>query len=316
MEFKDYYQTLGVSRDASQDEIKRAYRKLARKYHPDVSKETNAEARFKEIGEAYEVLRDPEKREAYDNLGRGYHAGEDFRPPPGWERGSDFSGGFSGVDAGAFSDFFEALFGHQHAARGPFGAGFRMRGEDQHARIRISLEEAYHGATRTLTLQVPEVDDRGRVRRGKRSLSVRIPAGIRAGQKIRLPGQGGGHGPGGPEPGDLYLEVEFEHHPYFSVDGRDVHLTLPVTPWEAALGTTVAVPTLGGSVEMKVPAGSRAGSRLRLKGRGLPGEPPGDQYVTIQIVVPPVRNDEDRELLRRMARQMPLNPRQHLERQP
>ncbi|HYW04874.1 MAG TPA: DnaJ C-terminal domain-containing protein [Gammaproteobacteria bacterium] len=314
MEFKDYYEILGVPRDASQDDIKRAYRKLARKYHPDVSKEPDAEARFKEIGEAYEVLRDPEKRKAYDNVGRGYHAGEDFRPPPGWESGFDFSGGFSGVEGEAFSDFFESLFGRRRGTRSPFGAGFRVRGEDQQARVRISLEDAYRGATRTLTLQSPEVDERGRVRRGTRSLNVRIPAGVREGQRIRLPGQGS-PGAGGGESGDLYLEVEFERHPLFTVDGRDVHLTLPLTPWEAALGTTVAVPTLGGPVDMKIPAGTQAGRRLRLKGRGLPGRPAGDQYVTIRVVVPPVRTEEDRELLQRMARQMPMNPREHLERQ-
>ncbi len=249
MEFKDYYKIMGVAREATQDEIKRAYRKLARKYHPDVSKEPDAEARFKEVGEAYEVLKDPEKRAAYDRLAAGgYQGGEEFRPPPGWDAGFEFrGGGFTDGDAAHFSDFFESLFG----GGSPFGhgagrrGGVRMRGEDRHARIRIGLADAYHGATRTLSLQVPEVDPQGRVITRNHSLNVKIPAGVTEGQQIRLSGQGA-PGLGGGPAGDLYLEVSFEPHPVFHAEGRDVFATLPIAPWEAALGAKVPVPTLGG----------------------------------------------------------------------
>lgn len=319
MEFKDYYQILGVSRDASQDEIKRAYRKLARKYHPDVSEESDAEQRFKEISEAYEVLRDPEKRAAYDQVGSEYQAGEDFRPPPGWEQGFEFGGGgFTGADADAFSEFFESLFGGlggmggRQRGAGPFGGDFRSPAQDQHARVQISLEDAYHGGTRQLSLTVPERDSSGRVRQSTRTLNVKIPAGIREGQQIRLPGQGNAGADG--RAGDLYLEVEFAPHPRFRAEGRDIHMTLPVTPWEAALGATVSVPTLGGSVDMKIPEGTQSGRKMRLKGRGLPGRPPGDQYAHIQIVVPKPRTQADRELLEQMAEQMPMNPRNETER--
>ena len=292
MRFRDYYETLGVARGAAQDDIKRAYRRLARKYHPDVSTESDAEARFKEVGEAYEVLKDPEKRAAYDRFGKDWKHGQEFRPPPGWERQFDFrGGGFSG-DSG-FSDFFETLFGRGGfaGARGPM----RARGGDQSVRVEIPLDDAYRGATRTITV-------------GGRTLSVRIPKGVMEGQRIRLGGQGGAGAGGGPA-GDLYLTVGHAAHPLFRAEGRDVHLRLPVTPWEAALGATVAVPTLGGKVDLKVPRGSRAGRTLRLKGRGLPGRPNGDQYVTLEIVTPPADSPEAESLYRKMAETMRFDPR-------
>jgi curved DNA-binding protein len=236
MEFKDYYGIMGVARDATQDEIKRAYRKLARKYHPDVSKEADAEARFKELGEAYEVLKDPEKRAAYDQLGANWKAGQDFRPPPDWDAGFEFSGrGFSDAEAAQFSDFFSELFGHMGGAR---GGAFRMRGEDHHARILLDLDDAYRGAVRQVTLRVPRVDAQGRVAVDSRTLNVKIPKGIREGQIIRLAGQGS-PGMGEGKAGDLLLEVQFRPHGRFRVDGRDLHVALPVAPWEAALGSAI-----------------------------------------------------------------------------
>jgi curved DNA-binding protein len=306
MEFKDYYKILGLGRDASADEIKRAYRKLARKYHPDVSKEANAEARFKEVAEAYEVLKDPEKRKAYDQFGANWREGQDFRPPPGYEPGFDFSGG-GYTQQGDFSDFFETLFGRA-GPRGGRGGGFRARGEDQVARVSLELADAYQGATRPITLGMPELAPDGSVVNRTRTLNIKIPAGVTEGQRIRLPGQGSPGFGGGPA-GDLYLEVSFAPHPYFHADKRDIFLDLPVTPWEAALGQTVPVPTLGGSVDLKIPAGSQSGRKLRLRGRGLPGNPPGDQYVVLKMVTPPADTPEARALYERMARELPLDPR-------
>jgi curved DNA-binding protein len=309
MEFKDYYSVLGVGRDAAADEIKKAYRKLARKYHPDVSKEANAEERFKEVQEAYEVLKDPEKRAAYDQLGRDYRSGQEFRPPPGWSSGFEFSGPGG---AGGFSDFFEQLFGSASAfgARGG-RSSFDMRGEDHHAQIEMPLEQAYAGGVQAITLRHPEAGPDGRVALRPRQLKVRIPAGVTDGQVIRLAGQGA-PGVGRGAQGDLYLKVALQPHPLFSVDKRDVSLTLPVAPWEAALGDTVPVPTLGGTVDLRIPAGSRAGQKLRLKGRGLPGSPPGDQYVVLQVVLPPADTDKARELFERMRRELPFDPRARL----
>ncbi|HHB13139.1 MAG TPA: J domain-containing protein [Chromatiales bacterium] len=311
MKFRDYYEVLGVKRDATQDEIKRAYRKLARKYHPDVSKEAGAEEKFKEVREAYEVLKDPEKRAAYDKFGQHWREGQEFTPPPDWDAGFEFSGG-GYTEAEGFSDFFEALFGGGgagfHRTRARPGAGFRTRGEDHHAKILIDLEDAFHGATRSITLQVPEVDENGHVVTRTRTLNVRIPKGITEGQRIRLAGQGG-PGMGGGPAGDLYLEVKFRPHPVYRVDRRDLYLDLPITPWEAALGASVPVPTPGGVVEVKIPPGSQSGQKLRLKGKGLPGRQPGDLYAVLKIVTPEPKTDADRELYQRMARQMPMNPR-------
>jgi len=303
MEFKDYYKIMGLEPDASADEIKRAYRKLARKFHPDVSTETDAEARFKEVGEAYEVLKDPARREQYDQLrkgGSGGHAfreGEEFRPPPGWDRGGfEWSfgdgGGVRGEDAGGFSDFFETLF----------GAGRRRRahkGSDVRARVDIDLETAFSGGTRRITLERPERAPDGSIRRNARTLDVRIPPGMTEGRQIRLAGKGD-PGPGNTPAGDLYLELHILPHRLFELDGKDIHLTLPVAPWEAALGARVAVPTLAGEVTLNIPAGSNSGQRLRLKGRGLPGKPPGDQYVLLKIVAPRATDEAQRKLYERM----------------
>ncbi|GMQ89370.1 MAG: DnaJ C-terminal domain-containing protein [Gammaproteobacteria bacterium] len=314
MDFKDYYTIMGVERDATQDEIKRAYRKLARKYHPDVSKEADAETRFKEVGEAYEVLKDPEKRAAYNQLGANWKAGQEFNPPPDWDAGFEFSGGgYTGGDASAYSDFFESLFGREFRSAGPQGArrGFRARGEDHHAKILIDIEDAFLGAERRLTLQAPEVDASGHVVTRKHTLNVKIPKGVRQGQKIRLSGQGAPGFGGGPA-GDLYLEIEFNPHSVYRVEGRDLYLDLPVAPWEAALGATVKTPTPGGVVDLKIPAGLTGGKKMRLKGRGIPGKPAGDIYVTPQITVPPATTDKARELYRKMEQELAFNPRSKL----
>lgn len=301
MEYRDYYKILGVPRSAGADEIKRAYRKLARKYHPDVSKEKQAEARFKEVAEAYEVLKDADKRAAYDQLGAGYVGGQQFRPPPG------FAGGFRGRPGGGggedgFSEFFSSLFG----AHSPFGfeggagagAGPRGRGEDRRARLELNLEEAYGGVSRELRLQ----DAGGR----ERTLRVQVPAGVNNGQVIRLAGQGG-TGPAGA--GDLLLEVALLPHAKYTVDGRDVTRELPLAPWEAALGASVSTPTLGGAVDLRVPAGARSGQKMRLRGRGLPGTPPGDHYVIFKVVLPPADTPRARELYETMARELAFDPR-------
>lgn len=309
MKYKDYYQILGVERGASQDEIKRAYRKLARKYHPDVSREANAEERIKEVNEAYEVLRDEQKRAAYDTLGSGFHAGEDFSPPPGWQGGVYHGGGFSPGNAQQFSDFFEALFGGG-LGRGFGQAGFggidetmfRQAAPAQVAELAIDLEEAYHGGTRTVTMETAVPAGHGRLRRQPRSFNVKIPAGITDGQRIRLSGQTAGGG-------DVYLDVRIRPHSRFRLEGRDVHLELPLAPWEAALGTRVTAPTLGAPVEVRVPPGTQSGGKLRLKGRGLPGNPPGDQYLIARIVTPPAQDEAQRRLYERMAQEMAFDPR-------
>ena len=247
MEYRDYYKTLGVAREATIDAIKKAYRKLARKYHPDVSKEPDAEARMREVNEAYAVLSDAEKRAAYDQLGRGYRPGEEFRPPPGWDAGFEFSGpGFAGAEAADFSDFFAELFGRM---RGAPGGAFRMRGEDHHAKILLDVEDAYSGAVRQVALRVPKIDAQGHVALETRTLNVKIPKGIHAGQIIRLAGQGA-PGTGEAKAGDLLLEVHFRPHPRYRVDGRDVHVALPVAPWEAALGAVVPVAVPDGRLQV------------------------------------------------------------------
>ena len=310
MEFKDYYQVMGVARDATDAQIKQAYRKLARKYHPDVSKEKDAEARFKEVGEAYEVLKSPEKRAAYDRLGKDYRPGEDFRPPPNWDAGFEFSG--AGPGGSAYSDFFDSLFGAQarsgRANRGGFHA---ERGEDHHAKVLLDLEASLNGGARTFTLRMPEIDAEGRLVSKERTLNVQVPKGILAGQQIRLAGQGAGaHGSG--TPGDLYIEVEFQPHPRYRIDGRDLSLELPVTPWEAALGATVQTPTPAGMVDLKIPAASHAGSKLRLKGRGIPANPPGDFYVVLQIALPPASDEKAKSAYAALAAALPFNPRESL----
>jgi curved DNA-binding protein len=316
MEYKDYYDIMGVKRDATQDEIKRAYRKLARKYHPDVSKERGAEEKFKEVGEAYEVLKDPEKRAAYDQLGSQWEAGQDFHPPPGWDAGFEFSDtGEGGPDLGGFSDFFESLYGRGfHSAGGgrAAGRGFQLRGEDHHARVMVDLEDSYNGATRSITLQVSGLDGNGRVVTRPRTLNVKIPRGIRRGQQIRLAGQGGA-GHGGGEAGDLYLEVDFNLRRNIRVEGADVYLDLPLAPWEAALGATVKVPTPAGAVDLKIPPGSKAGKKLRLKGRGIPARQAGDLYVVLQIDLPAASTPDQRRVYEEMKREFSYNPRAGME---
>jgi curved DNA-binding protein len=310
MEFKDYYQTLGVTRDATAEDIKKAFRKLARKYHPDVSKEADAEQRMREVNEAYAVLSDPEKRAAYDQLGRGYQPGQDFRPPPDWDAGFEFSGrGFSPHEAADFSDFFAELFGRMGGAGARHGhAGMRMQGEDHHAKVLLDLEDAFSGATRQISLRVPQTDAQGRVRLATRTLNVKIPRGVRAGQVIRLAGQGA-PGSGGAPAGDLLLEVQFKPHPRLRVEGRDLHLSLPVAPWEAALGAIVQVPLPQGSVKVRIPEGAQSGQHLRVRGHGIPGQPPGDLLLEIQVVLPPATTPQARQLYETMARDLAFDPR-------
>lgn len=312
MEFKDYYKILGVDESADAQALKTAYRRLARKYHPDVSKEPDAADRFKEIGEAYEVLKDPDKRNEYDLLRTQGARRPDggFEPPPGWASRANFGqGGFTGADASQFSDFFDAMFGGGRQTRGQ--SWYAMRGDDIHHKLPLFLEEAFSGAEKTITLQVPEVEQ-GRVYQRPRSLKVKIPAGVGDGQNIRLRGQGG-PGQGGAESGDLYLEIQIAPHPIYTVDGRDLSMDLPVAPWEAALGATIKVPTLAGSVQLKIPEGSHSGKRLRLRGKGLPGKPAGDLYVTVQVTMPPSQTERSRSLFRELAEEVPFNPREALE---
>lgn len=291
MEYKDYYKILGVPRDAAQDDIKQAYRKLARRYHPDVSKEVNAEDKFKEVGEAYEVLRDPQKRAQYDQFGSRYRHGQSFTPPPGWEENL---GGFGG---GNFSSFFENLFG------AGTGDNFFARGEDVNAKIIITLEEAFQGATKTI--RRPAGASQGG------TINVKIPPGITSGQKIRLGGQGKA-GMGG-QAGDLYLEVQIAPHPHYRLEGRDIYLDLPIAPWEAALGAKITVPTPAGKISLTIPAGARSGQKLRLKGRGLPGKEPGDEIVVLQIMTPAADSDRARKIYREMAEELAFNPREAMD---
>jgi curved DNA-binding protein len=323
VEFKDYYNVMGVARDATDAQIKQAYRKLARKYHPDVSKERDAEAKFKEVGEAYEVLRNPEKRAAYDRLGSGPRPGEDFRPPPDFGSGFEFSGGRSGARSGSegadYSEFFESLFGRTRAGGEGYGGapGFDSgRGEDHHAKVMLDLDAALSGGSRSFTLRVPEIDAEGRLAMRERVLNVQIPKGILPGQTIRLAGQGAkppdAAGKTAAPAGDLYIEVEFQPHPLYRIDGRDLYLDLPVAPWEAALGASVKTPTPGGAVDLKIPPGSHAGTKLRLKGRGMPSSPAGDFYVVLQIALPPASDEKVKAAYRALADAMPFNPRASL----
>ena len=332
MEYRDYYKILGVERGVTADALKTAYRRLARKFHPDVSKEANAEAHFKEVQEAYEVLKDPEKRAAYDQLGADWKSGEQFRPPPDWGSGYEFSGGprpgggrsrareraanggqeeFSQAD---YSEFFSSMFG----GASPFGgggfaesAGAGRAARDHHARVDIELEEAFRGATRTLELRRPETGADGRVELRNHTVRVNIPAGVTEGQLIRLAGQGA-PGAGGAAAGELYLEAHILPNKLYALDGRDVTLTLPLAPWEAALGAAITVPTLGGAVQMQIPAGSQAGQKLRLRGRGLPGKPAGDQFVQLKIVLPPANTAEAKAAYEELRTKLAFNPRADL----
>ena len=313
MKYKDYYQILGVPRSASPDDVKKAYRKLARKYHPDVSKEPGAEEKFKEVQEAYETLKDPEKRAAYDQLGQ-HRPGEEFRPPPGWER--QF-GDLHVDDLFDLADLFEHLgggpFGRGRARTGRReGGGFAMPGQDLEATAHLGLEDIDRGTEVALDVSVPEMTPEGVLRRVPQTLRVRVPKGVTDGQRLRVRGRGGPGAGGGP-PGDLYLNIALEPHPLFKPSGHDLYLELPITPWEAALGGEAEVPTLAGRVKVTVPPGSRAGQKLRLAGKGLPTPKGGhgDVYCVLQIVSPPVLSERERELYRELARASSFNPRRH-----
>ncbi|MHA7880984.1 MAG: DnaJ C-terminal domain-containing protein [Saccharospirillum sp.] len=318
MEFKDYYSILGVASNASQDDIKKAYRRLARKFHPDVSKEQDAEARFKDVGEAYEVLGDAGKRAEYDQI-RALGAA-------GGRRGATGRGTGEEEMARQFSDFFESIFGGMGAGsaqadpfrsprNGGWSGGFRQRGRDQQHKLALFLEEAKTGVQRQIKLRSPEADAFGQPRGRSRTLNVKIPAGVIAGQRIRLAGQGG-PGVGGGEPGDLFLEIELAPHPVFEADGKNLRLTLPITPWEAALGSKVTAPTLEGPVTLTIPKGSTSGRQLRLKGKGLGKAPAGDLLVTLQVTVPTHHSDTAEALYRQLAQvEKDFNPRQRLEAQ-
>lgn len=323
---------MGVARTATADVIKKAYRRLARKFHPDVSKEKDAEKKFKEVQEAYEVLKDPEKRAAYDQLGSEYKSGQQFRPPPDWGSGFEFRGGprqgrahaRGGAsqeefeEAEGFSDFFSSLFGARGgfsggagAAGNQFGGAGARAARDHHARVDIDLEEAYAGTTRTLELKRPDLKPDGTLDLKTHTVRVTIPAGVTDGQLIRLAGQGEQPTNGG-KPGDLYLEVHMKPNRLYQLEGRDVTLTLPITPWESALGATVTVPTLGGGVEMRIPPNSQSGQKMRLRGRGLPGQTPGDQYIQLKIVVPPADTPEAKAVFEEMKQKLDFNPRADL----
>ncbi len=311
MEFKDYYSVLGVARDATAEQIKKAFRQLARKYHPDVSKEVDAADRMSEINEANAVLSDPERRAAYDAVGQGRQPGESFTPPPGWDAGFEFAGdGRHGMDSGEFSDFFAELFGRaaasqQHARRGAgaahAGAGQRLRGEDHHAKIQLDLIDAWRGATRQITLRSPGLDAQGRLQLSERTLDVRIPAGVRPGQMIRLAGQGG-PGAGGAPPGDLLLEVLVRDDATWQVQGRQLVGSLPVAPWEAALGAVVPVTLPDGStLKVRVPAGAQGGQTLSVRGKGWPGATPGDLELVVRILLPSAMDPRARQCYEQMA---------------
>jgi len=335
VKFQDYYETLGVPRTATQEEINKAYRRMARKYHPDVNKEKGAEDQFKKLNEAYEVLKDPDKRKRYDALGANWKAGQDFQPPPGWG-GFDFGQGggpfrqqraggraqqqttfdFGGLGGGGFSDFFETLFGGRGGGMpsggfdfGGMGAGTAARpAQNQEAEITIPLEDAYHGATREIAFQSTESDAQGNVRQVPKTFKVKIPPGISDGGKIRLAGQGG-KGINGTA-GDLILTVRIAPHAVYRLRGHDLEADVAIAPWEAALGVKAQVPTLDGPVTVSIPHGTSSGRRLRLRGKGLPkrGGERGDQYVVVQIAVPKDLTPRERELFEELSKISPFQP--------
>ncbi len=313
MKYKDYYAIMGLERDARAEDIKKAYRKLARKYHPDVSKEANAEERFKEVAEAYETLKDPEKRAAYDQLGR-HAAGQEFRPPPDWGQAFGAGAGGANFEDIDLADLFAGLTGRRQRGRGQAGTAFAMPGRDIEAVVRLTFDQAFHGTEIELDLSMPEIDEQGMVRRVPRHLKVRVPKGVADGQKLRVPGKGG-KGVNGGQDGDLYLDIEVAPHRHFRVEGQDLYLDLPLAPWEAVLGTSVVMPTPTGAISLKVPPGTRAGQRFRIAGRGMarPNASPGDLYAVVQIAVPTVVTDRERALYSELAQQSTFNPRAHLE---
>lgn len=318
VKFHDYYKTLGVERTATQADIKKAYRKLARKYHPDISKEVGADETFKEVAEAYEVIGDPKKREKFDQLGGDWKSGQEFSPPPGWEgvhfdfRGGPRDGGIPPEDLGGFSDFFSELFGNagSHAQ----GAGRRerkRRGQDHEAETSVSLEDAFHGAKRSFQLQTADIDPQGRVLRKTKRYDVAIPAGTGNGARLRLAGQGG-EGVGGGPPGDLHLRITIAPHPHHRVAGRNLETDLPVSPWEVALGAKVEVRAMDGTLSLTVPPGTQNGQKLRLKGRGLPqrgSHVAGDLLVTVKVRIPQNLSGKEKELFEALAKHSTFDPR-------
>jgi len=313
MKYKDYYKILGVAREASPEDIKKKYRKLARKYHPDVSKEKNAQEHFSEVAEAYDVLTDPKKRAAYDELGR-YHAGQEFQPPPDWEqrfahrRTPD---DFGGVDLG---DLFAEIFGREQrmGAADTSHFSYSMPGQDYEVAVAISLEEAFHGTERNLQLQVPELVPDGRIRQAAKTIKGRIPKGVTDGQKLRVRGQGGKGMNGGPD-GDLYLDIHILAHHRFRLTGHDLYLHVPISPWEAALGASIEIPTMDGKVRLKIKPGAKSGEQLRLSGKGLPqAGGAGDLYVLLQIVLPTELDQEEKRLFEELAQKSSFNPRKSL----
>lgn len=307
MKYKDYYGILGVKRDAGAGEIKKAYRKLAHQYHPDVSKDPAGEEKFKDVAEAYETLKDPDKRAAYDQLG-SYRPGQDFQPPPDWSRHfGDAESSFEGID---LESLFAGLGGGRHGAG--HGTQVRMPGQDYEVTAHISLEDAFRGTEVELSLTVPEYDEKGHLRRVPRTFRVRIPKGATDGQRLRLAGRGG-KGINGGRDGDLYLNITLHPHPLFRVSGHDMYLDLPVAPWEAVLGAIVEVPTLGGPVQLKVPPNTRAGQHLRLSRRGLPKshDNEGDLFAIVQIAVPTAASERERALYKQLADISTFNPRGH-----
>ena len=323
VKYQDYYEVLGVSRSASQEDIQKAYRKLARKYHPDINKSKGAEERFKQVGEAYEALKDPEKRKRYDRLGADWQAGEDFTPPPGWNFKTGTSAGPGGIrfeDFGesGFSDFFDVLFGDQP---GGFRSGFRrkarstgenlsMKGEDQEVEITIPLEDAFQGARKSISLEIRETDASGQIERSTKIFEVAIPPGTTNRQRLRLAGQGGKGSGDGPA-GDLYLKVKIAPHPVFKVKGRDLEIDVPITPWEAALGAKIEIPTVDGKASVKLPPGIQGEKRIRLRGKGFSSKnaSPGHLYAVIRIEVPKTLSSEEKELFEKLSRVSSFKPR-------
>lgn len=320
MEYKDYYKIMGVERGASPEEIKRAYRRLARKYHPDVSKEANAEEKFKELGEAYEVLKDPQKRTQYDQYGeywkhQGQQPGEQQSHAHGEQGGArqHYQSFNENVDMAGFEDFIQSIFGHQQARqhRSRHHSPFEQPGQqDIHAKLSISLEDSYSGAEKILQIQVPHVDAAGNIEQQMKSVRVKIPHGISNKQQIRLKGQGLQSSAG--NAGDLYIEIHLDPHPIFHLKEKNIYLKVPITPWEAALGGSIRVPTLGGEVQVKIPSNTQSGKQMRLKDRGLPGKPSGDQFLLFEIMNPPAGNEKLQALFEQMAATSSFNPRESL----
>lgn len=309
MQYKDYYKILGVKEDDDPATIKQRYRRLARKYHPDVSEHDDADEKFKTIQEAYQVLKDPKKKAEYDQLKAGNHAGDNFQPPPGWQqRPQQHTSEHDVHDQGQFSDFFNNMFNARYQQE----HGQAMRGQDQHSRLSIKLDEAFHGAKRQISLQQPAVDPKtGAVTQHTRTININIPKGVKSGQQIRLKGLGN-IGLNGGQPGDLYIEIAISQDKQYRIKDRDLYVEVPITPSEAALGAKIQVPTLGGKVTLNIQPGAKSGDKLRLKNRGLPGNPSGNQYVTLMIQTATIKTDADKTLYRKMADTMPFNPRQHL----